>query len=226
MVSSRWERFAPLSGLVFVVLAIAGFVLVQMNSPEDFPGKVDEIVSYYQDESGSIMLGSYLGMLSVFFLLWFVGTLHSRMRRAEGGEGRVASILLVGGGAAAAISLAFDAVNAAAAFRADEDDAIAPETATALFDLSGALFGIAYPMALGVLVAATAVLALRVGALPRWFGIVSVVVALGLVSGFVAWLFAMFSVIWFAALSLILFRAEGGAEAATPAEPPATAAPA
>jgi hypothetical protein len=219
MDAARWDRLAPLSGIVFVVLTVVGFVVGQSNSPDDFPGEVGEIVEYYVDDPGKILIGSWIGIVGTFFLIWFVGAVYSRLRAAEGREGRVAAVALGGGLAAAAISLAVDAVNAAAAFRADEDDRIDPGQAAAMYDLQGALVGIALPVGIAALTGAIAVLALRVGVLPRWFGVASAVLAIGLLIAPIAWFLVLVSMLWIVALSILLY-------VRTPVEPAAATPPA
>jgi hypothetical protein len=197
-------RFAPLSGVAFVVFALAGAIVESSGEPSDFPGDVREIVSYYTDHSSSILVGAYLGLLGVVFLIWFVGVLRARLRVAEGVDGSASAIAFGGGVAAAAMALGVHATNAGAAFRADEDNRIAPGQATALFDLQSGFF-IAFAFALAVLIAATAVVALRTGALPRWIGYLSAVFAIGLIEPFANWLFVIASPLWFLPVSILLY---------------------
>lgn len=72
------------------------------------------------------------------------------------------------------------ALDTAAALRVDERGSIPPDTAAALADGHGVLFGMAAPTAFGVAVLATAALALRTSVLPRWLGVVSVVLGIAL----------------------------------------------
>ena len=167
MAADRRERLTPLYGVVFVVLTVISIVLSLEGSPEDFPGNIDEIVTYYEENHGRLMASSWVGLIGAFFNLLFLGVLFDRLRAAEG-PGRRLSVTAFGGGlAAVVVGLLIDTLNAAAALRTEEDDTISAETATVLYDVGSLLVGAALPVALSVLVAATGVLALRTGVLPR-----------------------------------------------------------
>ena len=215
MNAAGWERYAPLTGVLFVIFTVAGIAIGMSDSPDDFPGEISEIVEYYQDDPGRIMLGSWLGLVGGFFLIWFGGSVRAHLRDA--GEERLGTVAFGGAVAAAAVGLLIDTANLAAAFRADEDDAIDPAAATALFDFANSAIGGALPIAIAVFVAATGIAALRTGALPRWLGIVSLVVVAGLLTFFVAWLFTGVALLWALIVSIVLFRAQ--APAAVPAAP-------
>jgi hypothetical protein len=220
MDAARRERLTPLYGVVFVVLTVIGIVLTSMDSPEDFPGKVDEIVTYYQDNSGRIMTGAWIGLIGAFFNILFLGALVSRLRAAEGGSGRLSATAFAGGVLAVAMGLLIDITNAAAAFRVDEDEAISTEVATTLFDLQSMAFGGALPIALAALIAGTGAVALRTGVLPRWLGIASLILALGLLILPIAWALTAVALLWALVVSILLYlRPSQAAPAATP--PPA-----
>jgi hypothetical protein len=222
MEASRRDRLAPLTGVVFVVLLVTSIVVGSSGSPEDFPGKVDEIVEYYEDHHGSVLISGTIGTIAAFFFLLFAGTLRARLAAAEGGDLRLASTAFAGAIAVATVGLAIDAVNLAAGLRAEEDDKIAPAEATALFDLQGALVGAALPVALAVMIAATGALALRAVLLPRWFGFVSLVLAIGLLIIVIAFFILPLALLWVVVVSVLLIRAPAAAEPA--ATTPTTAA--
>ena len=62
MNTSRLERFAPLSGVAFVVLIVASIVIGTSNSPEDFPAPVNEIVEYYTEETDAVIFAGWAGL--------------------------------------------------------------------------------------------------------------------------------------------------------------------
>ena len=229
MALSGFERFAPLSGIAFVVLTIVGIVIAWSDSPEEFPGKVPDIVAYFTEHSGKIVTGAWIGLLGAFFLFWFAGSLRARLRTSEGAEGRLSSVAFGGGVAAATILTVMNAAYAIAALRVEEYDEIAPDTATALYDLANGLLGAALPVALAVLVGATGVLALRTGVLPRWLGILSLLIMVGLLILPIAWILNLVALIWVLIVSVLLFLrpgvdATGGVR--TGAAPPARTTPA
>ena len=100
---SRWDRLAPLSGVLYVVLAIAGTLLIGNFS---FLAPAEEIKAFYEDNSSRIEAGIYVSTPAVFFFFWFVGVVRDRLRAAEGGAGQLSGIAFGGGVAAGALMLA------------------------------------------------------------------------------------------------------------------------
>src|ERR1700730_1030591 len=103
MDEAKWERWGALAGVVFVGLAVIGGFIG--GSPPKTSDSAEKIAKYFQDNQGNLKVGSYLTGLALVPLLWFLGTLFGRLRRAEGGAGRVSGIALTGGIAAAAIAM-------------------------------------------------------------------------------------------------------------------------
>ncbi len=79
----------------------------------------------------------------------------------DAGQERLGTVAFGGAVAAAAIGMLIDTANFAAAMRADEDDAIDPAVATALYDFANSAIGTALAVALAVFVGATGLAALR-----------------------------------------------------------------
>jgi hypothetical protein len=172
----RAERLAPLTGIAVLLLGLAGLIVWEgpADRPEwDAPRGV--ILTYFGDRD-TVIFGSFLLMLAAVFFLWFVGSLRAVLRRAEGDVGRLSAIAYGGGLAAAAFMLAMPASNVLGALYAKQ---LSPEGAQTFF-LFGNVFLYPAAMAAAVLVAATALVALRTGALPRWLAWLSLVLALWL----------------------------------------------
>ncbi|MCZ6461605.1 MAG: hypothetical protein O6705_05145, partial [Actinobacteria bacterium] len=153
MADSNWERFAPLTGVVFVVLLVAGVVVINNY---DYLPPAAEIESFYVDSSTAISVGAFLALLSVFFFLWFLGSVRSTLRVAEGGTGRLSAVAFGGGVAAAAAMIVGYSATLAAAQRAGTTGGIGADAATSLHDLASVLVGNTAPIAFAVLVAAAA----------------------------------------------------------------------
>jgi hypothetical protein len=209
---TRWERLAPLSGVLAFVLTAVGLVLTS-DSP-DFLAEPREIADYYADDSGKVIGAAYIGLLGTVAYIVFVGVLRNRLRRAEGPEGRLSAIAFAGGVAAAAPLLMIDIFNLAGGLRADEDGRIDPGTAASLFDLSG-LSLVAAAMAVSVLVFATAALALRTGVLPRWLGWISVLVGIGLLTP-VSYIFLALFLVWMLVVAVLLYLSPAAPVTAAP----------
>ena len=212
MGDSRLERLAPLTGVVYVVLLVLG-IIVSGGGP-GFRASADEIVDYYTDSSAQVWANAYLTMLAVFFFLWFVGSLRSFLRPAEGGTGRLSAVAFGGGVAAGALYLASSTMSLTAVFRAERPGGIGDQAATTLFDLGGSLFNVAVPTALAVVLAATAVVGFRTAVLPTWLAWVTAVIAVGLLALWVAWIvhFSVF-LAWVLFMSVFLYLREAPAQA-------------
>ena len=172
----RAEQLAPLTGIAPFFLALAGLVVWEgpADRPEwDAPRGV--ILSYFGDRD-TVILGGFLLMLAAVFFLCFAGWLRAVLRRAEDGPGGLSTVAYGGGLVAAASMLAMPASNIFGALYAEE---LSPQGAQTFY-LFGDVF--LYPAAMGaaVLVAATAIAALRTGALPRGHAWLSLVLALWL----------------------------------------------
>lgn len=173
----REEQLAPLAGVATLALGLAG--LIVLEGPADRP-EVDVAPRYfvaYFDERGSVVLGSFLLVLSVGFFLWFLASLRTALRAAEGDTGRLSSLAYGGGIATAALWSALPGVSVLGAMDAEN---LTPQMAKTIFLLGDAFL---YPAAMtaAVLVLATGLVALRTGALPRWLGWLSLLLALWLV---------------------------------------------
>jgi hypothetical protein len=198
---STLERFAPLIGVLAVVLTVIGIVLP--GSTPDFLDKPQEIADFYADDSGKLIAAAYIGLLGTVAFLWFLGVLRSRLRRAEGPHGRLSTTALGGGIVAAAMFLLVDGFNLAGALRADEDGRIDPAVAATLYDMSGLSISLA-AFGASVLVVATAALAFRTRVLPRWLGWISVLLGIGLLTP-ISYIFVGIFLLWLLAVAVLLF---------------------
>jgi hypothetical protein len=132
-----------------------------------------------------------------------LGSLRATLLAAEGGTGRLATIAFAGG-VATAISMMFTVLpHAQAAF--DKDDT-SDTSIDALVRMGDAFFGGVELFAIPLL-AATALVTLRFGGLPRWFAWVSLVLALILAIPPIGWLGVIVGLpLWVLLLSVLLYR--------------------
>lgn len=218
MEDAKWEKYAALGGLVFVVLNIVGSVGTgEPPSPDDSPEKIGE---WFSDHSGAIKLSQFLGVLSVVALLFWFGSLWRKMSAAEGGRHRlsiVAALGLVFGGA---LFMVANAMLSATALRLED----AGGGATIFYTLSTVLLSTAGG-GVATFLAATSFLALRSKMLPAWMAFLGLLsAALFLVStigsasdasalmifgflGFITWC------IWLLAVSFELWKRPASATA-------------
>src|SRR4051794_4430498 len=97
---SRFERWAPLSGVLAVVLWIVGLVLISHNDPNDHATDA-QILAWYKAESDWVLLGGWLFMLGGLAFLWFVSVLRDRLDDSV--AGRRATRLMFAGAIAATV---------------------------------------------------------------------------------------------------------------------------
>ena len=209
-----WERYAPLTGVVAVVLWIVGtFLLEKDDRPEG--QDTAQFVAWVEENDTAIIAGALVFGLGVVFFVWMLGSLRSALFAAEGGTGRLATIAF-GSGIATAISMMFTFLpHAQAAF--DVDDTSATST-DALVHMGDAFFGGVELFAIPLTVA-TALVILRFGALPRWFAWFSLALALVLVIFPIGWLGVIVGLpLWTLIASVLLYLRPVGEPA--PAGPP------
>lgn len=165
-----------LAGIAPLLLGLAG--LIVLEGPADRPelNQPPAVILSYFGEQDTVILGSFLLTLAALAFLWFAGSLRAVLRRKEGGEGRLSAIAFGGAMVAGVFMLAMPAANLVGALLAEQLSAAQAQT----FYFLGDVF--LYPAAMGaaVFVGATALVALRTAALPRWVKWPSAVLALWL----------------------------------------------
>jgi Domain of unknown function (DUF4386) len=210
--SSKWERYGALGGIGFVVLLIVGGI-VSGSSPKTTDSAA-KILKYFSDNRDGIKVSAYLNGVAAVPILWWAGSLWARLRRAEGGQPRLALVAVLGlvlGGASAAASAAISATVAI------EQKDLGASGAKFFFVLAQAIgSGISFGVA--VLVLATSVLVLRMKVFPVWLGwlglvdgVLMLVAGYGIAStssalsgiGFAAFIIWA---IWIITTSVIMFR--------------------
>jgi hypothetical protein len=182
-----WERFAPLTGVVAVILWVIGLVLMEGAGAPDEDEGAQAVLDYFDENSARILGGAFLFMLGSAVALWFFGTLRARVHRAEGDVGRLASIVFAAGIVTAVMLIAFAATRGAAAFAAQEiERGFEPAAAQALGVLDDGFF-IGAEASLAVFFLAAWLVALRTGAIPMWLAWASLVLAVAAVLPWVGW---------------------------------------
>jgi hypothetical protein len=124
-------RYGAATGIVAVILIIVGFGLGFADIP-DLDAAADEWLAWVGENQSQIQFGVTLAAIGLFFLIWFLGSLRSVLRVAEGGTGRLTSIAYGGGIVGAAVLAVTLTATEAAAFRTDA----APDTVRGLIDLA------------------------------------------------------------------------------------------
>jgi hypothetical protein len=204
------KRIAPLSGVVFVVLYVAG-VLIAMKGSPDFAGDPAAIQTFFENESNRILWGACLAILSLPFWFLFLGNLRSGMAKAEGGAERLSATAFGSGVAAAATGTAGFLVGAMGAMRADDAGKIDAATATVMWDVWQVLAFTATVAVLSAFSLAVGVASLRYGAvIPKWLGVVAILLAIVYLIPPISWAALPVGLLLTLIISVLLFQQRAG----------------
>src|SRR5262245_24385038 len=176
---SKIERWAPIGGIIFVVLMVVGSKLI---SDVPTPDATDqEITKYLADGAAHThnIIGAYLWVLGALAFLWFLTRLRSDLRRAEGGITALSNLVFGAGVAFAAVWTVSAGAFAAVPYAIELRDApltsldlvrVLPAMGRLLLLLGGGFSGI-------VVLLGVAAVAFRTSVYPRWLAGLAVVAA-------------------------------------------------
>ncbi len=198
--TNKWERYATLAGVLAVPFWVVGVIFMSTKAKGD---KGPEILASYHKHHNGILFGGLLWSIGIILFIWFLGSLRSRYMAAEGGAGRLTALAYGGGIAAATIGMLIPTPDEVGALNKNDIDA---SGAAVLHHFSDAFF-ISAEYVLPVLFFASAILALRYGALPKWLGWVSALIGIVLLIGPIGWAAFIFATpIWVLIVSVLLWR--------------------
>jgi hypothetical protein len=209
------EWLVPLTGVVFLVLVIASFIVVG-GEPEDADSPTQEIVGFYVDNKDEVQVGAILSALAGIFLIFFGAYLRSVLRSAD--ERDVLPLVSFIGLVIVALGAAIDATLSFAISEAADGDRVDP---VAIQALQAFWDNDWLPFMVGILcfLWATGLCIVRTGVLPKWLGYIMLL--LGVVGappvGFAAFLGSALVVLVLSVMRAL--RARGGG--ASPVPPPA-----
>jgi len=209
-VQDRWERWGPVSGLIFVVSFMALFFLFFVPAdllPPD--SNAEQIAAYYRGRgpAGFLAMYSLIGLAGVA-LLWFAGSIRTSLRRLEPAPGRLGAVAF-GGGVASAILLLTGGAGLLAPFAAAINSTRVVDLT--LYSVLGSMAFLTINFALlgqAVQVVATSLVALRWGGLPAWFGWLGFLVAIALALNLL-YFFGLFVWVAWVLLASVLLWARG-----------------
>ena len=178
--ASAARRYAGLSGIAVAVLFGTGSAIWGLDMPEDGT-PVAEVVDFYRDTSGRIVVGASLSLLGIAAFVLFAAALRQVLTEA-GGDDFLATTAFGGGLLGLAAGLGAETINMVAALRA-RDGELSDALAQSLFEISQILGSTASGVGMGVFALATATVALRTGiVLPRWVAIVTFALGVALLT--------------------------------------------
>jgi uncharacterized membrane protein SirB2 len=208
---SRIERWAPIAGIVFVVLMVVGSMLVSNVPSPNAPQH--QIASYLTDSAQQMrnIIGAYLWVVGALTFLVFLVRLRNDLRRAEGGTGYLSNLAFGAGAVFAAAWMIAAATFASVAYAirlrgAPVTDAdlvrVLPPLGRLVLLLGGGFAGIL------VLLAASAVI-IRTGVFARWLGWLGIVAAIVLAFDIIYRDISPFWV-WVGIASIVMLTRRGG----------------
>jgi hypothetical protein len=201
-----WERWAPLTGLLAVACSLVG-VMLALDQPQ---GKDSDakIVAYFADHTNRVhgVIGFFVFLTGILFLLVFLATLRDRLLSAEGQPGAL-SALAFGAGIASLPLWAVSMLLAdAASFASNESSAFQLNANTFRLLADTAYYAwVAAVVVSSVVVWATSAVALRTAVLPRWYGRSGILAGVIQLFGFFFFPFFVWW-LWLIVTSLLLVR--------------------
>ncbi|HEV3230128.1 MAG TPA: hypothetical protein VGY97_11685 [Solirubrobacteraceae bacterium] len=210
----RWSRYAPLTGVAFVALIVAG-VATSNNTPNsDASGQ--KVLAFYQAHHSSQQTGDFLFALAVVFLVFFTGSLRGYLRRTPAAEA-LSAVVLAGAVLLGTGLLIFSGLDFALS---DVPSKLDPAAAQALNLLDNDLF---FPVAAGGCIygIAAGLAILRGAALPDWLGWVAIVIGIAAATPAAFPALIAFAV-WTVVVGILVYM-RTGADATAPLSDPAGA---
>ena len=202
---SRWSRWTPLTGVVFVVLVALGGPILAGSTPGS-KATGAQVISFFEAHRSRERASAVLLTLAFVVFLFFAGSVRSYLRRTPVVEG-LAAVLLAG----AAVLVAGQTIGSGLIFALSAAPArLSPGAAQALNLLSNnmvltssagfCVFGLAGGLAI-----------LRGGLLPRWLGWVAILIGVVVVTPaeFVA---VLLLAAWIIIVSILIARSDAYAQ--------------
>jgi hypothetical protein len=204
------ERYAPLAGLAFVVLAAVSIIF--SSEPPAADDSTADVLSYWAENDSDEIAAAIIGSLAILLFVWFAGSLRAALWEREGGSGRLATLGFAGAVIGAAGVLVGNSFEFAAA---DTVGDVPPEVTQTLSVLYADVF---FAIAIGLMLffLASGIAVVRYGLLPAWLGWVAIVAAL-LFPTPLFFVPLLVLILWVAIVSVMLFRQD------RPAAPPPAA---
>lgn len=201
----RGRSAMPLAGVVSVVLAIVTFVLLGSTPGTDDSAR--DVVDFYSDKDVQIFISAFLSVIAAALLVYFGATLRDALE--AGGEQRAfLPLACFAGFVIFAIAIVFDAVLLfAMADTAGDIPASGIQTLNAVYSDDFLLF----ILGAQVYLTAAGFSIVRTKVLPKWLGVVAIVLGVIAVLGPLGFVTFFGSAIWVAVTSIMLYRQQSPA---------------
>ena len=100
MQTGRFERYLPLTGILFLVVFVIANAIVGATPDQDT--SAHKVVTYWSDHQGTQRAAAFLGLAAVGLFIFFAGALRSALRSRETDNGLLSAIAFGGALVAAA----------------------------------------------------------------------------------------------------------------------------
>jgi hypothetical protein len=220
MMTDRWSRLAPLTGVLFAVLAV-GAVFTSGEETPKASASAAKVVAFYAKNRSEVETSGILFAIAFLVLVLFAGALRSYLRRTPGAEG-LSALVLAGGIMMTAGALTGTGVEYGIAHNLQH---LSPAAAQTLNFLSQELF---LPVLAGAFVLAicSGLAILRGAALPKWLGCVAIVLGIAAIIPPASFPALLGFVIWSLVVSILMYLRTGAPAGTSAATPPAAPQPA
>ena len=206
----RLPRFAPLTGIAFVVLLVIGFGPVGGQSPGS-DDSASKISAFYHDHQAKEVVAAAIVALAVIFFAMFIVALRDYLRGDGAGGDFWPTVALVGGVASVAgfcLAITVHAALVDGGHNKLPGDAMIALNAVDNWDF----FAFAFPMTILLFGAAGATLK-GGAALPKWLGWVALVIGILFFAGPAGFFAFLLTGIWIIIASVMMYRRAGAATA-------------
>jgi hypothetical protein len=211
MERSSKEWLVPLTGVAFILVVVAGFLVAGDEPPEAKEGG-QKIIDFYVDNKDSVQISDFIGVAAGVLLVFFFSYVGKVVTAALGERRSMLPTVAIVGAGIVAVGVAIDStIQFALAEAADDIDPAAAQAVQAIWDNDF------LPFILGTSLAmlATGIGVVRSGALPAWLGWVAVVIGIVAVTPF-GFAGVIATALWILVASVMLTsRARGASGAAT-----------
>jgi len=215
MERGRFERFAPLAGLGFIVLLAIGRTITEIaGTYPDADASTADAVSYWSDHQNAQIAVAVVESFAGLFFVWFAASVCGLLESASDAARRL-SRLCFGGAVIAGVAIL---IEQSLVFTTADVAGDVPDQVTQTLSALQADFFIPFAGGFALFHIAAGILVLRSVVLPRWLGWLSVAAGVlwltplpGLYLGF----------LWVLIASVMLFLRGSGEAAGAPRVAPA-----
>ena len=172
-------RLGGICGLLFVLLMVPAYVVGTPDAATSISG-AREVLGYFGTSAGNfVFFNGTIPLLSTFFFLWFLGVLYGVLRRAEGVDGVLSTVVLVGGILFVTLSCVGYTVEILHPAAAQRFVNFVPDSQIAFSSLALSTWLYHFcQVGDAVMISAASVVVLGSGVLPRWLALVGFLAAI------------------------------------------------